>query len=39
MSKDEVGPLWADLSTEERRARQGEYAAWARHRQENGITD
>jgi len=39
MSKDEVGPLWADLTTEERRARQGEYAAWARHRQENGITD
>jgi hypothetical protein len=39
MSKDEVGPLWADLSTEERAARQPEYAAWAQHRRENGITD
>lgn len=28
MSKEEVGPLWASLSTEERRERQAEYDAW-----------
>lgn len=39
MSKDEVGPLWASLSSEERTAHRDEYDAWRRDREENGIRD
>jgi hypothetical protein len=39
MSKDEVGPLWAALSSEERAAHRVEYDAWRKDRDENGIRD
>lgn len=39
MSKDEVGPLWASLTPDDRRARQAEYDAWSQHRRDNGIRD
>lgn len=39
MSKDEVGPLWASLSTEERKTHLDDYKAWSRDRRENGVTD
>lgn len=39
MSKDEVGPLWAALTTEERKARQSEYDEWFSDRQANGVRE
>jgi hypothetical protein len=39
MSKEEVGPLWASLSSEERKARQSEYDEWRADRDERGDRD
>lgn len=39
MTGDEVGALWADLTTEERKLRQAELDAWTKDRNENGIRD
>lgn len=39
MSKDEVGPLWANLSSEERKTRQAEYDAWFAERKDSGARD
>jgi hypothetical protein len=39
MTGEEVGALWADLTTEERKLRQAELDAWTKDRNENGIRD
>lgn len=39
MTAAEVGPLWASLTPEERTKRNGEYLAWRKDRDENGIRD